>query len=159
MKTIRMTKVLIALDYDPSATKVAEIGYALAKSMGAKVILLHVIADSIYYSSMNFSPVMGFPGSNDFPSAPTDNSVVLKEASLHFLDKIRNHLEDETIQTIVKDGDFADSIIKTAKKEHVDIIVIGSNSRRWLNSILLGSVTEKVIKETAIPLFIVPIKV
>jgi nucleotide-binding universal stress UspA family protein len=158
MKTLKLHKVLIALDYDPSATKVAEIGYAMAKSMGAKVLLLHVIADSIYYSSMNFSPIMGFAGSNDFPTAPTDNSVVLKDASLHFLDKTRNHLEDTNIQTMVADGDFADSIIKTAKKEHVDVIVMGSHSRRWLDSILLGSVTEKVIKETAIPLFIVPIK-
>ena len=158
MKTIKMNKILIALDYDPSATKVAEIGYALAKSMGAKVILLHVIADSIYYSSMNFSPIMGSPGYNNLPTVPSDNSVVLKEASLHFLDKTRNHLEDAAIQTVVKDGDFADSIIKTAKKEHVDVIVMGSHSRRWLDAILLGSVTEKVIKETAIPLFIVPIK-
>lgn len=30
-----MNKILIALDYDPTAQKVAEKGYALAKSMGA----------------------------------------------------------------------------------------------------------------------------
>ena len=38
-----MKKVLIALDYDPTAQKVAEAGYSLAKSLNAEVILLDLI--------------------------------------------------------------------------------------------------------------------
>ena len=49
MKTKKISKVLIALDYDPTAQKVAEIGFSYAKSMEAEVILLHIIADPIYY--------------------------------------------------------------------------------------------------------------
>lgn len=45
MKTAKLKRVLIALDYDASAQKVAEKGYLLAKTMGAKTILLHVIND------------------------------------------------------------------------------------------------------------------
>jgi nucleotide-binding universal stress UspA family protein len=45
MKTIKMKKVLIALDYNPTAQKVAEVGFSMAKSMNAEVSLLHVIAD------------------------------------------------------------------------------------------------------------------
>lgn len=52
----------------------------------------------------------------------------------------------------------AKSILKTAKDLHTDIIVMGSHSRRWLEEILMGSVTEKVLQLTAIPLFIVPTK-
>jgi nucleotide-binding universal stress UspA family protein len=55
MKTNKLKKVLIALDYDPTAQKVAETGYSLAKTMGAEVILLHVISDPVYYSS-SFRP-------------------------------------------------------------------------------------------------------
>ena len=40
-----MKKVLIAIDYDPSAQKVAEAGYAMAMAMGANILLLHVIAE------------------------------------------------------------------------------------------------------------------
>ena len=57
-----MKKVLIALDYDPTAQKVAETGNLLAGSMNAEVILLHVISDPVYYSSMDYSPIMGFSG-------------------------------------------------------------------------------------------------
>jgi len=51
MKTIKMKNLLIALDYDPTAQKVAEIGFSLAKTMNAKVTLLHVMADLIYHSN------------------------------------------------------------------------------------------------------------
>ena len=38
-----MKKVLIALDYNPTAQKVAEHGFELATAMKAEIILLHVI--------------------------------------------------------------------------------------------------------------------
>ena len=47
-----MKKILVTLDYDPSAQKVAEIGYKLGKAMNAEIILLHVIEDAVYYSSL-----------------------------------------------------------------------------------------------------------
>ena len=37
-------------------------GYSFAKAMGAEVILLHVISDPVYYSSPEYSPIMGFTG-------------------------------------------------------------------------------------------------
>ena len=49
-----MKKVLIALDYDPTAKKVAEVGFEFAKAMGAEVVLLHVISDPVYYSSTDY---------------------------------------------------------------------------------------------------------
>ncbi len=57
-----MKKILVAIDYDPSAEKVAETGHALAQAMKAELVLLHVIAEPSYYSSMEFSPIMGFTG-------------------------------------------------------------------------------------------------
>ena len=50
-----MKKVLIAVDYDPAAQKIAEEGYALARSIGAQAILLHVISDYFYFQPITFS--------------------------------------------------------------------------------------------------------
>jgi nucleotide-binding universal stress UspA family protein len=158
MKTIKMKKVLIALDYDPTAQKVAEVGFSLAKTMGAEVILMHVISDPVYYSSTEFSPIMGYTGTLDIGSMQLVSADELKNAAQHFLDKSKLHLGDKTIQTQVKEGDFADSILKTAKDLHADIIVMGSHSRRWLENIVMGSVTEEVLHHTSIPLFIIPTK-
>jgi nucleotide-binding universal stress UspA family protein len=155
-----MKKVLITLDYDPTAQKVAEEGFQLAKSMGAEVILLHVIADPMYYSSTAYSPIMGFTGYGYMDLIPLqiDNIEGLKEASQQFLDKSKDHLGDKTIQTVIAEGDFAESILKTAKDLQADIIVMGSHSRKWLEKVVMGSVTEKVLNHTSIPLFIIPTK-
>lgn len=153
-----MKKILIALDYDPTAQKVAEQGYSLAKAIGAEVILLHVITDPSYYYSADYSPIMGFGGFMDVAQFQPASVEGLKAASLVFLEKTKHHLKDETIQTIVKDGEIADSIIKTAKELHADIIVMGSHSRKWLENIVIGSVAKDVLNDTKVPLYIIPTK-
>ena len=158
MKPIKKKKVLIALDYNPTAQKVAEVGFAMARSMDAEVILLHVVSDPVYYASTDFSPIMGYVGNLDVSQMEPDIAVVLKKASLEFLDKSRHHLGDDSIQTMVEEGDFAEAILKSAKKMKADIIVLGTHSRKWLENIVMGSVAEKVLRHTTIPLFVVPTK-
>jgi nucleotide-binding universal stress UspA family protein len=133
-------------------------GFSLAKAMGADIILLHVIADSVYYSSTEYSPIMGFSDYMGVSQLQLDNLDGLRKAAQHFLDKSKHHLGDESIQTMVEEGDFAESILKTAKSTHTDVIVIGSHSQKWLEKIVMGSVTEKVLNHTTIPLFVVPTK-
>ncbi|MGB8490819.1 MAG: universal stress protein [Bacteroidales bacterium] len=156
MKIKKMNKVLIALDYNPTAQKVAETGFSMAKSMNAEVVLMHVMADPVFYTTPGYSAVMGFPGYPYMDPVMPVNSEKLKNASLQFLDKTKHHLGDDTIKTLVEEGDFADTILETAKKVNADIIVIGSHSRRWLENIVMGSVTERVLHHTSTPLFIVP---
>jgi nucleotide-binding universal stress UspA family protein len=153
-----MNKVLIAMDYHPGAQKVAEVGFSLAKIMGAKAILLHVISDPVYYSSVQYSPITGFAGFMDTDPLLLDSEDGLRKASEHFLEKAKHHLGDETIQILVKDGDPAEAILEAAKELHADIIAIGSHSRKWLENIIMGSVTEKVLHHTSLPMFIIPIK-
>jgi nucleotide-binding universal stress UspA family protein len=158
MKTREMKKVLIALDYDPTAKKIAETGYAIARAMGAEVTLLHVITDPVFYYSSDYSTIMGFSGYMDMSPYQLDNVNGLKNASLHFLETTKQHLGNETIQTLVLEGDFADVILATAKTMHADMIVLGSHSHRWLEDVLIGSVTEKLLHHSTIPLFIIPTK-
>jgi nucleotide-binding universal stress UspA family protein len=151
-----MKKVLIALDYNPTSQKVAEMGYDLAKSMGAEVTLLHVIFDPIFYSSSDYSPIMGFSGFLNNDPLHLNAIEELKTATLDFLDKSRIHLGDLTIQTLVAEGDFAETILKVSKTIHADLIILGSHSRKWLENIVMGSVTEKVLLKTTLPLYIIP---
>jgi len=158
MKTEKRKKVMIALDYDPTAQKVAEEGFSLAKSMDAELTLMHVISDPLYYSSIEHITVMGFVGYQDIVPFQKDSIDLLIKASQLFLDKSKQHLGDETIQTLVKEGDFAETILRTAKELHADIIVMGSHSRKWLEKIIMGSVAEKVLSKTSVPLYIIPTK-
>jgi nucleotide-binding universal stress UspA family protein len=154
-----MKKILIALDYSPTAPKVAETGYALAKAMNAKAILLHVISDVTYYSSLDYSPIMGFGGFSNLDTVQTNTIEEIKKAAQTYLDKSKQHLGDERIQTIVKkNGDYGEAILKIAKELNVDIIVMGTHSRRGLEKIWMGSVAEKVLHHSLIPVFIIPTK-
>ncbi len=153
-----MTKILIALDYGPTAQKVAEDGFSLANKLGAEVTLLHVLTDPLYYSSADYSPLMGFMGYWETEQIQLDSLDGLQKAAQHFLDKSKHHLGNESIQTMVKEGNIADSIVTAAQDLNADVIVIGSHSRKWLENIVMGSVTEKVLHHTQIPLFIIPTK-
>jgi len=147
MKKDKITKVLIALDYDVTSKKVAGEGYLLAKSMGAETILLHVISElPVYYSESNYTH-----------EYKVDLLGDLKVTTQTFLDKAKKQLGDEAVQTVLKEGEIADTILKTAKEMDVDIIVVGSHSRKWLENII-GSQAEDVLTNSPIPVLIVPIK-
>jgi nucleotide-binding universal stress UspA family protein len=153
-----MKRILIALDYDPTAQKVAETGFALAKTMSAELILLHVMAAPVYYSAEAYSPIMGFGGYFGTDFLQPNVAEELRTASLEYLEKTKKHLGDSTIQTEIRTGETAESILATAIELKADIIVIGSHSKKWLDKILMGSITEKVLNDSTIPLFIVPTK-
>jgi nucleotide-binding universal stress UspA family protein len=153
-----MKKILIALDYNPTAQRVAEAGYALAKAMNAKTILLHVISDINYYSSLSYSPVMGFGGFSNVDTTQLDTIGEIRIAAKAYLDKSKQHLGDESIQTLVKTGDFGETILTSANELDVDIIVMGTHSRRGLEKIFVVSVADNVLHHSRIPLFIIPTK-
>lgn len=158
MKTTKIKKVLIAIDYDPSSQKVAETGFAVAQSMSAEVVLLHVLAEPLYYSSADFSPIMGFMGYKDSNPVLLDSIEGVREISATYLEKVKHHLGDEKIVCVIKEGALATEILKASKENHADVIVIGSHSRGWLEKALLGTVTENVLKDSKIPVLIVPTK-
>ena len=158
MKIKKSIKVLIAIDFDSSAQKVADEGYALAKAFSAEVILLHVISNPLYFDSVKHPAIMEFDGYKDIIPLPTDSSEKLEIISQQFLDKSKFYPGVETIQTLIKEGDFADSILEVSKDVHADIIVMGSHCQKWLENVLMGSVTEKVLHHTTLPLLIISTK-
>lgn len=148
MKTTKIKKVLIAMDYDETSQKVAEIGFMMAEAMNAKTVLLHVISEQpVYYSSYLFMRELRVDILDD-----------LKKSTQDFLDKTKKHLGNEDIQTVLTNGEIAETILKTATDLKADVIVMGTHSRKWLESVIMGSEAEKVLKNTTIPLFIVPTK-
>ena len=126
--------------------------------MNADVVLLHVVADGTYYSSLEYSPITGFGGFTNTNFFQIANKDGLKTAAHYFLERLKHHLGGTNIETLVEEGALPESILKAAKHVHADIIIMGSHSRRALEQILLGSATEKVLHHTQIPLFIIPIK-
>lgn len=153
-----MKKILIALDYEPLAQKIAETGYELAKKLEAKIVLVHVVSDVVYYSSLNYPSVMGYDGFNNLDMLQLTNTDGLKKAAQDYLDISKQHLGDDSIETIVAEGDFGESILEVGKQINADIIVMGTHGRHGLDKLLMGSVAEEVLHKSPIPLFIIPTK-
>ena len=102
MDIIKLNRVLIALDYNPSAQKVAEVGYSIAKTLGAECMLLHILSTPIIYTSVNYDPIMGFSGFEALENYQL-NSELLSKSAKKYLDKVKKHLGDSNVETIVKD--------------------------------------------------------
>ena len=151
-----MKKVLIALDFNPSAQKVAEEGYALAKCCNAEITLVHVKVEDELYSSVGKVKVIGFTGhlKNDEPIPP--EKINTDTISLEFLKKAKLHLGNSDIQILTVSGPIAKSLITTAKNLKSDLIIMGSHSKKWFENSTIGSVTEKVLLDTTIPVLIIP---
>jgi nucleotide-binding universal stress UspA family protein len=153
-----MKNILIALDYNPTAQKVAEFGFSVAGNKDTAITLLHVIEDPSYYATTMYDPIMGFGGYMNMDLPKPDIIDELKKTSIVFLEKTKQHLGDAAIKTLVREGGIAASILDVAKEINADTIVMGSHSRRWFEDIVMGSITEYVLHRTTIPLFIIPTK-
>ena len=153
-----MKKVLIALDYDPSAQKIAESGFSFAQKMKAEITLLHVLANPQDYKLTEHVTVMGFAGSPDTGEELSENTLEPRKLSLQFLDKSKLYLGDNHIQTLLEEGDCSEAILNAANKITADVIVMGSHSRTWFENTTMGSVTEKVLQNSTIPVLIIPTK-
>ncbi|MFT3679023.1 MAG: universal stress protein [Ferruginibacter sp.] len=149
-----MKKIIIALDYEPAAEKVADEGYALAKKLGAEVMLLHVVAEPAYYSNLEYSPVMGFAGFGG-PDI-LEAEINLKEEAQRFLINSRSHLGDESINTSVVEGDFSEAILDAIKEFDADLLVMGTHSRRGFEKLLVGNLAAKMLNVITIPLLAIP---
>jgi nucleotide-binding universal stress UspA family protein len=57
-------------------------------------------------------------------------------------------------ETFVGEADAFDAIVKLAREQDVDMIVVGSHGRTGLRRLLMGSVTEKVIGHAACPVLV-----
>jgi nucleotide-binding universal stress UspA family protein len=151
-----MKKVLIAIDYNPVSEKVTNAGYELAQSLNAEVCLIHVIDDVGFYGSQ-FPTFMGYDG---YTGMGPDFDVALEMRSIaeEFLEKAKSHLKDENVRTHLAEGNTVKSIMNYVEEWGADVLVLGTHSHSVLEKIFLGTVAEKIVEKTTIPLYLVPVK-
>lgn len=89
---------------------------------------------------------------------------VLRQAELNsqdeardYLDKIKNTLVKDglTVQAVVVDGRPAEEILNYARNNKIDLMVMTSHGRAGISRWFFGSVSEKVLQHSAVPVLIV----
>ncbi len=75
-------------------------------------------------------------------------------------DELRAFLENHTqpgvrMESQIQEGDITDTILALARAREADLIVMGTHGRHGLDHLLLGSVTEKVLRKARCPVLVV----
>ena len=141
MKRIR--RVLYATEFSGASRRAFKTAVTLARSTGATLTILNVL-----------TPVL--------PAVPQQfiDAVVLDQLEkqtqrwtareLHKLaDKAR--AAGITAKTGLRSGDPVDQIIRTARRERTDLIVVGTHGRHGLPKLFVGSVAERIVATAPCP--------
>ncbi len=143
-----MKRILIAMDFSPVTARLVEVALSLCADREARVLLVHV-AD----------PEPDFVGYRPGPQTVRDTvAEELREEQQALRDwehKLRDQglaVEGRCIQGIV-----VETLLAEAEKFDAELIVMGSHGHGALRHLLLGSVSEAMLKKSHIPLLVVPL--
>ena len=138
-------RILIATDGSENSERAAKFGIELAKLAGGKLIAMYV-AD---ISRMAHLP--------DDMLLFSIRELLIKEGNeaVEFIEKLAIE-GGVTCDKIVAEGIPSDEILDYASAEGMSIIVLGNVGRTGLDKFLLGSVAEKIVRNSKIPVLIVP---
>jgi len=147
----RPNKILVAYDGSPQSKQALEWALDLSRSSNGSVVVVFV-SEPIHMSSMVMYNIEG--GSEKWV-AETIKEVQTRE--LKTLDEAKTYCASRgvDVKTELLHGNIAESIIKYAKQEHVDLIVAGTKGHGALEELLMGSVTRNLVSLAHTPVLVV----
>jgi len=139
-------KILCPTDFSEPACKAIVAAGELAEAFSSSVILLHVV---------HAIPVVDSPtGLSGFDVAGYQNE--LAAGAQRSLEERRDRIpESVETQLLVTHGDPAHEIVRVAKEEGVDLIVVSTHGATGWRHRIFGSVTDKVVHIAEIPVLTV----
>jgi len=140
-------KILIAVDESAFAAHAADVGFDLARSLGAEVAIIHVVDPAVDA----YAPEGGIRASELVALAQQEGKRLLAAFAQ------RASLQPAPLE-FIHVGKTATEIVKAAKDWPADLIVIASHGRGGVGRLLLGSVAEAVMRHAACPVLIVRAK-
>jgi nucleotide-binding universal stress UspA family protein len=151
-----LKNILIATDGSTHSEEAAKVGVELARLYEGRVTILHVI-ETGGYIPMPFEGFTPRPYAKDEASAL---SHILMKNGEEAIKRIEDLVRDSGVayEKIIVEGHPASEILNIAEESEPkkDIIVIGSIGKTGLEKFLIGSVAEKVARNSKVPVLIVP---
>jgi len=141
---ISLKKILCPIDHSDCSKEALKYAVSFAMKDEAKLYLLHVI------------DIRSFDESLDTMTRQMPDDETMKQLKTKLFEcvpeEIRNDMQVEAL--VVQGIPFAE-IISIAKKNKVDMIVMGTHGRTGLAHIMIGSVSEKVVRKAHCPVLTV----
>jgi nucleotide-binding universal stress UspA family protein len=147
-------KILIGIDNSKFAENAARYGFDIAHKFNAKVALVHIVEPVVMPYNNSTDPLLG---TADLTMADVDIVNIQNNATQNLIDDTIKQFGDGLEVTHYSEfGDTADGIINCSKEFGADMIVIGTHSRSGLDRLLMGSIAEHVVRQSAVPVLVVP---
>ncbi len=134
-------KILAPTDFSELAATGVAYAFSLARELGAELLVLNAIApdEANYVSTGEIQ----------------DHERMLDE----FLEEnFGGAGSSVSMRKMVEPGPPASTLAYWAKKESADLIVMSSHGRSGLSRVLMGSVTEQVLRKAPCPVLVVPLE-
>ena len=148
-------KILLTTDGSEHSERAAKHALWIANHNNADILVLNVFE---VYSPTLAVPFSTLPGSNEDMYEPLKKEG--EKVAEDFIEKMKLiegfELDKLDIQMIVREGKPHQEIIKTVDELDIDLIVMGASGRHGFDRIALGSVTERVVRSSTIPVMVVP---
>jgi nucleotide-binding universal stress UspA family protein len=138
-------KFLLATDGSESARKAADAAIELAQLSGAKIYAVGVIDRSIYSS---------VPEDLEWEEEMYARFRELGEEAVSYVEETAKNA-GLGVETILLEGHPAEEIVEFAEKNGIDLIIVGSLGKSGIERFLLGSVSEKVVRNAKVPVLVV----
>ena len=145
IETKILKKILIATDDSETAEKAADFGIEIAGLSGAKVYAVYVIDTTPYYS---------IPLDQVWSKDVYEQFEQMGHEATSYVEKVAKAAGIEA-ESIVLKGDPAEKILNFAEEQNVDMIVVGSHGKGGFERLVIGSVSEKVVRHAKVPVLVV----
>lgn len=137
--------VLACVDLTREGRVAAPYAEGWAERLGAALHIVHVVPDLSWLPPSLRS---------DRVDLETDRAVIL-DAAERGLEVLSNSLNDDPAGVHLREGTPAEQILAVAEEIGADLIVVGTRGRVGLQRVLLGSVAQRVVRLSAVPITVV----
>ncbi len=139
-------KILLPIDGSKHALKAAEHAFWLADNSHGEIIALHVVETS------SFSDIRARDLKKEMKEMLKDEGDQTLEELMEFSQK-KNFQGNITAK--VEEGSPAEKILHLAEDDSVDLVVMGTSGKHGIDRFLIGSVAEKVVRNSTSPVLVV----
>lgn len=129
--------ILHPTDFSAYSKRAFRLACMLAHDFGARLVLLHVLPPARAVSDAGLTALSELWGDDDDAHAQ--------------LRRMEEEANSGRMESLVREGDPAEMILRAAEETHCDVIVMGMHGRTALTRLLLGSVAEEVIRKAPCP--------
>jgi nucleotide-binding universal stress UspA family protein len=145
---VAFRRILCPIDFSEPSRRAFEYALSLARSHRARLTMLHVM----------FAPFSPQPPAFSVDLVDERRRLTERECRLGDLRAwIRAHHGDDVPgEAIVDEGHAAARILEHARSGQADLVVMGSHGLSGFDRLVLGSITEKVLRKAACPVMTVP---